>query len=163
MRRELACSFLDFKETFILPKYRIRDGLCVFWMPSPSSLRFFPSLQLLWLHFGHYLSTRATLAESGLSDLGEYPGAVLSDAGPTIEGQVFELPDDPEVLKRLDEYEEFDPRNPERSLFIREECSVLLDRGKKVTSWVYSYNRHPGSAASLLNGDFAKSRTQKSR
>jgi gamma-glutamylcyclotransferase (GGCT)/AIG2-like uncharacterized protein YtfP len=98
-----------------------------------------------------------------LYDLGEYPGAVLSDAGPTIEGQVFELPDDPEVLKRLDEYEEFDPGNPERSLFVREECSVLLDHGKKVNSWVYSYNRHPGSAASLLNGDLAKSRAHKSR
>ncbi|MFZ0773103.1 MAG: gamma-glutamylcyclotransferase family protein [Candidatus Sulfotelmatobacter sp.] len=98
-----------------------------------------------------------------LYDLGEYPGAVLNDAGPAIEGQVFQLPDDPEVLKRLDEYEEFDPGNPEGSLFVRKECSVDLDHGKRVPCWVYGYNRHPSSAASLLNGDFAKSRTQKSR
>lgn len=98
-----------------------------------------------------------------LYDLGGYPGAILSDAGRAIEGQVFQLPDDPEVLKRLDEYEEFDPGNPEGSLFVRKECSVDLDQAKKVPCWVYEYNRHPGSAASLLNGDFAKSRTQKSR
>ncbi len=98
-----------------------------------------------------------------LYDLGEYPGAVLSDAGPAIMGQVFELPDDPEVLKRLDEYEEFDPGNPDGSLFVRRECLVVLDHGKKVKGWVYSYNRPPGGAASLLNGDFAKSRAQKFR
>ncbi|MGC1373546.1 MAG: gamma-glutamylcyclotransferase family protein [Candidatus Sulfotelmatobacter sp.] len=98
-----------------------------------------------------------------LYDLGDYPGAVRNDQGPIIEGQGFELPDDPDVLDRLDSYEEFDPAHPESSLFVRRNCSVVLEDGRKLTCWAYSYNRHPGSATSLINGDFAKSRAQKSR
>jgi gamma-glutamylcyclotransferase (GGCT)/AIG2-like uncharacterized protein YtfP len=98
-----------------------------------------------------------------LYDLGEYPGAVLSASGPVISGQVFELPSDPEVLKQLDEYEGFDPAHSEGSLFVRKKCPVTLQGGKKIRCWVYGYNRHPGSAPGLANGDFAKSRGLKTR
>ena len=98
-----------------------------------------------------------------LYDLGEYPGAILSSSGPIILGQVFELPDDPEILKQLDEYEGFDPAHPEGSLFVRKKCPVTLQGGRRVKCWVYGYNRHPGSAPGLASGDFVKGRSLKSR
>ena len=45
-----------------------------------------------------------------LYDLGEYPGAILNpDSERNITGLVLELPDDPDVLVQLDQYEQFDP------------------------------------------------------
>src|SRR5258708_20900133 len=64
-------------------------------------------------------------------DLGDYPGAVLSKSGPIILGEVFELPDKPDILGKLDEYEGFDAANPQGSLFVRKRWLVTLDRGKK--------------------------------
>jgi gamma-glutamylcyclotransferase (GGCT)/AIG2-like uncharacterized protein YtfP len=98
-----------------------------------------------------------------LYDLGDYPGAILGSSGSMILGQVFELPDDPEILKQLDEYEGFDPAHPEGSLFVRKKCWVALKGGKRISCWVYIYNRHPGNAAGVANGDFLKSRGLKSR
>lgn len=93
-----------------------------------------------------------------LYDLGEYPGAVLSRSGPLVLGQVFELPDDPGVLSRLDEYEGFDPNRPKGSLFVRRRCLVTLQKGKKLSCWMYTYNRAPGAAPPVMTGDYSKHR-----
>ena len=87
-----------------------------------------------------------------LYDLGEYPGAVLTRSGPVVIGQVFELPDDPEVLTRLDEYEGFDPDHPRGSLFVRRRCLVKLYNGKKLPCWGYAYNRSPRNSPSTSRG-----------
>jgi gamma-glutamylcyclotransferase (GGCT)/AIG2-like uncharacterized protein YtfP len=81
-----------------------------------------------------------------LYNLGEYPVAVL-DASPDeiIPGQVFELPEDQAVLASLDLYEEYDPCNPQRSLFLRVKSTVTLtDDGHTVESWLYIYNQDAG-------------------
>jgi gamma-glutamylcyclotransferase (GGCT)/AIG2-like uncharacterized protein YtfP len=52
------------------------------------------------------------LVRGRLYDLGDYPGAVLTRNGPLIRGLVFELPEDPEVLERLDQYENLTGRVP---------------------------------------------------
>lgn len=82
-----------------------------------------------------------------LYDFGLYPGAIL-DAGAAmeIEGTVFELPEEPGVLRQLDAYEEFNPDAPESSLFLRELHAVKLDSGGTLTCWVYVYNRDPAGA-----------------
>lgn len=99
-----------------------------------------------------------------LYDLGEYPGAVLRKTGPVILGQIFELPDDPDVLNKLDEYEGFDPSHPQGSLFVRKRWPVTFEGEKrKVTCWVYIYNRHPGTAPSIGSGDFSKARNHRAR
>jgi gamma-glutamylcyclotransferase (GGCT)/AIG2-like uncharacterized protein YtfP len=76
-------------------------------------------------------------------DLGSYPAAILSRSGTQIKGEVFELPDDPELLKKLDEYEEFNQARPGQSLFRRQLVSVKMAsrNGKKMRAWVYVYNR----------------------
>jgi gamma-glutamylcyclotransferase (GGCT)/AIG2-like uncharacterized protein YtfP len=98
-----------------------------------------------------------------LYDLGEYPGAVLSRNGPLVIGQVFELPDDPEVLTRLDEYEGFNPQQPHSSLFVRRRCLVKLDSGKKLFCWMYAYNRPTGAGSPLPSGVYSKGRNYLAR
>ena len=98
-----------------------------------------------------------------LYDLGDYPGAVLSRTGPVIAGQVFELPEDPDVLRRLDEYEGFDPSHPQGSLFVRMKWPVTLRNGKKMSCWVYAYNRRPNRARTITGGDYSKQRKQRNR
>jgi gamma-glutamylcyclotransferase (GGCT)/AIG2-like uncharacterized protein YtfP len=92
-----------------------------------------------------------------LYDFGEYPGAVLARTGSSIVGEVFELPDDPRVLSRLDEYEGFDPADPQASTFVRKGRFVTLkNSGKKIVCWIYAYNRPPGPAPVLSSGDYSK-------
>jgi gamma-glutamylcyclotransferase (GGCT)/AIG2-like uncharacterized protein YtfP len=99
-----------------------------------------------------------------LYDLGEYPGIVLDETGEKITGKIFRLPQEPEVLKRLDEYEEFDAAQPEGSLFVRKEWPVTRKNGsKKLICWVYVYNPHAVSASALTRADFSKSRTGRVR
>jgi len=69
-------------------------------------------------------------------------------------GQVFELPDDPEILRRFDEYEGYDPSHPRVSLFVRRKWPVMLkEAGQKVTCWVYTYNRQPKKASKITVED----------
>lgn len=99
-----------------------------------------------------------------LYDLGEYPGVVLDETGQEIPGKIFRLPEEPEVLKRLDKYEEFDTTQPEGSLFVRKQCPVTRKNGsKKLICWVYVFNPHAASASTLRPGDFSKSRTGRTR
>ena len=76
-----------------------------------------------------------------LYDLGGYPGAV-PDANATgnIFGTVMELPENHSVLRQLDEYEGFDPRNPETSEFVRERQTAELAAGGEIECWFYRYN-----------------------
>ncbi len=86
---------------------------------------------------------KAVLERARLFDLGEYPGAVRA-ASPSdrVFGQLVELDDASalEVLSRLDEYEEYDPKSRERSLFIRRKAKVRRD-GELLDAWVYWYNK----------------------
>lgn len=96
-----------------------------------------------------------------LFDFGEYPGAVLTRTGSEIAGQIFELPDDPEVLNQLDEYEGFDRSNPKASLFVRKRRYVQLEDGRRIFCWIYSYNRPVKAARRLGGGVYSKARTQR--
>jgi gamma-glutamylcyclotransferase (GGCT)/AIG2-like uncharacterized protein YtfP len=78
-----------------------------------------------------------------LHDLGEYPGLTLDGEKQLVRGTVFALPDDAEVLRRLDQYEGYFPREPSNSLFIRSKHLITLDDGTTLSCWVYVYNRSP--------------------
>ncbi len=81
-----------------------------------------------------------------LYDLGEYPGLVLKGKR-RVEGLLFSLPEDPEALEKLDAYEEFHPKRPKDSLFIREKQFVTLANGERQRHWVYLYNLRDGHHA----------------
>jgi gamma-glutamylcyclotransferase (GGCT)/AIG2-like uncharacterized protein YtfP len=76
-----------------------------------------------------------------LYDLGEYTGAVLdSNSARRIPGLISQLPEDARVLQQLDEYEGFDPRAPDKSLFIRTLQSVVVAPDRTLQCWIYVYN-----------------------
>ena len=90
-------------------------------------------------------NNRATI-QGRLLDLGAYPGVVLSDdPADVVLGELFELPDDPAILARLDDYEDFRPSDPAASLFLRQQAFATLrdgpDAGTEIACWVYTYNQ----------------------
>lgn len=90
-----------------------------------------------------------------LYDLGDYPGAVLDAAShQTIAGTVFELPADPQLLREIDAYEEYDPAAPDASLFLRVMHPVALATGGSLHCWVYIWNGDPANASIVPGGRF---------
>jgi gamma-glutamylcyclotransferase (GGCT)/AIG2-like uncharacterized protein YtfP len=84
---------------------------------------------------------RATI-QGRLYDLGAYPAVHLSgDQSDTVPGELFHLPDDPSVLARLDDYEDFRCGDVAGSLFLRERTVATLEDGAQHTCWAYIYNR----------------------
>ena len=82
-----------------------------------------------------------------LYDFGRYPGLILDVTSPRkIFGAVYELPDDPGILARLDDYEECIPDAPALSEYLRIQHPVQLSSGETLTCWVYIYNRDVGNA-----------------
>jgi gamma-glutamylcyclotransferase (GGCT)/AIG2-like uncharacterized protein YtfP len=104
-------------------------------------------------------SIGAATVKGRLYDLGAYPGAILDASTPQeISGWVFALPLDPSVLEALDDYENYNPHDPESCLFVRTRASVKLDDGRELECWMYVYNRDPGDAPLVPGGDYAKSK-----
>lgn len=92
-----------------------------------------------------------------LYDLGEYPGAVLEASSQfKIVGDVFELRDDPALLKALDDYEGFIPDDLAASLFVRIKVPVTLSNHDQIECWIYVYNHHTSSATFIADGDYLK-------
>jgi gamma-glutamylcyclotransferase (GGCT)/AIG2-like uncharacterized protein YtfP len=80
-----------------------------------------------------------------LYDLGDYPGAVIDAASPwIIQGTVYELPEDAEVLRQLDAYE-----GPE---YVRIEQLATLMAGGVVSCWVYHFQANPGEERFIESG-----------
>jgi gamma-glutamylcyclotransferase (GGCT)/AIG2-like uncharacterized protein YtfP len=77
-----------------------------------------------------------------LYHLGAYPGVVVpAGTRGRVAGFVFALPEDEDILPRLDAYEDFRPADPESSLFVRAQCTVTLADDRRVRCWVYVYNQ----------------------
>ena len=92
-----------------------------------------------------------------LYDFGEFPGAVLDPLSRTmIHGELVVLPSDGRVLDALDQYEEFDPSDPKRSLFVRKKAKVRMANGSSREGWIYVYNRHPGKGKLVRGGDYLR-------
>ena len=77
-----------------------------------------------------------------LYELDGYPGLVPDPASRNrIRGTVLELPDDPRVLRRIDNYEGYDPSDPDSCEFVRVRHPVELSGGGTLICWIYRYNR----------------------
>jgi len=94
-----------------------------------------------------------------LYDLGRYPGALLDpNSDRKIFGTMYLLPDDPAILRKLDEYEGFDPSAPESSLFVRILSNAILDDGRTLPCWIYEFNGSPDSSQVLAKGEYKPKR-----
>ncbi|HZS08061.1 MAG TPA: gamma-glutamylcyclotransferase family protein [Blastocatellia bacterium] len=97
-----------------------------------------------------------------LYDLGEYPGALVDEAaGTVIVGSVFELPEDVHAcFAALDEYEGFDPGDPEAGLFLRRQHIITLNDGRALSCWIYVCNRAADGLQPIAGGDYLKWRAE---
>ena len=94
-----------------------------------------------------------------LYDFGEFPGAVLDPSSRTIiHGELVALPSDGRILQELDRYEEFDPLDPKRSLFVRKKTKVQMANGSSREGWIYVYNKSPKQAKLVRGGDYVRSK-----
>jgi gamma-glutamylcyclotransferase (GGCT)/AIG2-like uncharacterized protein YtfP len=94
-----------------------------------------------------------------LYDLGEYPGAILDPSSPNmVQGELIALPPEGGILDALDRYEEFNPLDPKRSLFIRKKAKIWMANGSSREGWIYVYNKHPGKARLVRGRDYVRSK-----
>jgi gamma-glutamylcyclotransferase (GGCT)/AIG2-like uncharacterized protein YtfP len=92
-----------------------------------------------------------------LYDLGEYPGAVLGTRD-KIFGSIYEVPDDENILRKLDEYEGFHPQTPKESLYLRKKIKVYIN-DKTLTSWIYEYNQDLTNKPLIKSGNYSTLQT----
>ena len=89
-----------------------------------------------------------------LLDLGAYPGlvpAVTRDEW--VHGELYAIAGW-RSLARLDAYEDYDPRRPGRSLFLRRATRVTLESGDTNTAWVYFYAGPAARGRHVASGDY---------
>lgn len=92
-----------------------------------------------------------------LLDLGAYPGLVAAvTRAEWVRGELHAIPGQ-RALARLDAYEDYNPRRPERSLFLRREARVELDSGEVVAAWVYVYAGAVARGRRIASGDYLDS------
>jgi len=96
-------------------------------------------------------------ARGTLYSLGEYPGMVDGDG--TVHGEVYRFDDIAVALELLDEVEEYDPLEPERSLYVRTVRPVTLRSGGiAVPAWCYLYNRSVKGLTRIASGEWSESK-----
>jgi gamma-glutamylcyclotransferase (GGCT)/AIG2-like uncharacterized protein YtfP len=70
-----------------------------------------------------------------------YPGLIQSEWDDRwVEGEIHQLPDNPTLLKMLDEYEGYTEAFPSLCEFIRQKVPVLVPDNSWLDCWVYLYN-----------------------
>ncbi len=89
--------------------------------------------------------------------LGWYPGIKFEANGNMTVVEVYKLPDAPllreAILRDLDNYEGYNARDPQGSLFTRQTALVACG-DEEFTCYVYEYN-HPTNRAPIVeNGDW---------
>jgi gamma-glutamylcyclotransferase (GGCT)/AIG2-like uncharacterized protein YtfP len=95
--------------------------------------------------------------EGKLFDLGRYPGFVPG-AG-RAEGEVYRIRDDA-LLARLDAFEGYVARRPERSRFVRKVVGVPRARGGtvRVPAWIYVFNGATAGRPEVRGGTWPRGR-----
>jgi gamma-glutamylcyclotransferase (GGCT)/AIG2-like uncharacterized protein YtfP len=108
-------------------------------------------------------SLGAATVRGRMYDLGTHPGGIFDNsADGDIHGEVFQLPDQEDLLERLDSYEGYDPDQPESSFFVRREIPVHLGNGRIVSCWLYQYNGDPTALGRIAHGSFRKHLAERS-
>jgi len=75
-----------------------------------------------------------------------------------VQGELIALPPEGGILDALDRYEEFNPLDPKRSLFIRKKAKIWMANGSSREGWIYVYNKHPGKARLVRGRDYVRSK-----
>jgi len=104
----------------------------------------------------HYLASATFIGDGWIAGrlvaLGRYPG--LLDGNGKVSGEIYLLEDVAASLESLDDLEEFDPADPQHSVYVRSVRDVHGHDGAIVRAWVYVYNRDASAAPLIENGDW---------
>ncbi|TXE15033.1 gamma-glutamylcyclotransferase [Seonamhaeicola algicola] len=107
-----------------------------------------------------FLKAHATVISKGyfigqLYKISWFPGAILSnDQTQKVYGTLVKLTKN--VFEVLDDYEDFKPNNPSKSLFIRQKVTVFAKNNRVYNAWVYLYNQNVNPQNRIVSGDFLK-------
>lgn len=93
--------------------------------------------------------------EEELYELGMYPGAVQK-AGGVVYGEVYELADAAQILRKLDEYEGYNPQNLKGSLYVRKTVEVRLNDNTKTAAYAYFYNKTTRNHKKIPGGKWSR-------
>ena len=87
-----------------------------------------------------------------------YPGLVSIPAfcGYSVQGEVYRLLQPDCLLKNLDQYEECAKYFQHPHEYKRQTKSVTLSDGRRLTCWVYVYNRQTARLTEIIGGDFLR-------
>jgi gamma-glutamylcyclotransferase (GGCT)/AIG2-like uncharacterized protein YtfP len=85
-----------------------------------------------------------------------YP--VMVEGEGIVRGELLTLDNKKDIFPLLDEFEGYSPTNPEKSLYIRSEKTVMVE-GKEVIAFVYVLNKAklPKEALQIDGGDYRQS------
>lgn len=84
--------------------------------------------------------------------ISSYPGMVKGED--KVYGEILTLDNFDELITVLDEYEEYNSVNPERSLYIRSKIQAENMTGDRISCWTYMYNAKVNLKKRILNGRF---------
>ena len=91
-----------------------------------------------------------------LFDVGSYPAAVASpEPGDIVRGEIYRMMRPRQLLPMLDRFEGCGADDAEPHLYRRESMEVRLDSGRKLSAWVYLYNRETDRLRPIHHGDYA--------
>lgn len=82
-----------------------------------------------------------------------YPGAVDGDS--EVHGELYSF-SSPDLLEKLDAYEECSPDFPEPHEYRREKRPVWLPDGQMVKAWIWLYNHSTANATFIPDGKFKR-------
>ncbi len=88
-----------------------------------------------------------------LYDLGRYPGMLEPrDPEDWVEGDMYYLGGDPDLLADLDAYE--NGESPQPAFFDRQMASAILSDGATVAAWVYWFRGAVDEGKRIVSGRF---------
>lgn len=79
-----------------------------------------------------------------------YPALVFGEGA--VFGEVAYFDDLVRHLPVLDAYEDFDPGDPEGSLYRRVRCDVNVETGERIAAWCYVMDQPPEGAVLIPSG-----------
>jgi gamma-glutamylcyclotransferase (GGCT)/AIG2-like uncharacterized protein YtfP len=111
--------------------------------------------------FALYLQKNASFLGTGkfngkLYDIGDYPGAIADKACEyEVHGSIFRLNEPEKLLKIIDDYEGYGPKQPTPNLFTRKLIKIETNNGI-VKCWTYLYNRPVEGYHLISSGNYLK-------